>query len=70
MIRYMVYDPDMEYIIADNLSIEDAIDCKSLRPGTVIKESSTIYRKKTQAQEYKEAWVEYFAQLQAMGNIN
>lgn len=73
---YEIWDVDTKEMLVDNLTFEEAAEqCATYMDFygngicVAIRESAPIRKRKTYAQEYKEAWINYFAELQAMGNL-
>ena len=75
---YEIWDMDTEEILVDNLSFDDAaVQCKAYQDyfgngiAVVIRETRYAQRKHTTpAQEFKSAWINYFGELQALGNLH
>lgn len=74
---YEIWDVDTNEVLVDNLSFEDAVEQSAIYEQffgegvcVAIRESCKVYIPKTPSQEYKTAWINYFAELQAMGNLN
>ena len=74
---YEIWDVDTEEILVDNLSFEEAVEQSAVYQqfygegiAVAVRESCKVYSHKTPANEYKVAWINYFAMLQAMGNLN
>lgn len=75
--RYEIWDTDTQEVLVDNLTFEEAAEQSAVYMSffgegifVVIRESQPIRHHKTSAQAYKEAWIEYFRELQLMGNLN
>lgn len=74
---FEIWDEDTNEILVDNLSFEDAAE-QSLAyqqffgdgVSVVIRQSSMAHTHKSFAQEYKKIWIDYFAELQMMGNLH
>ena len=74
---FEIWDEDTNEILVDNLSFEDAAE-QSLAyqeffgdgVSVVIRESCQTRIRITPEQEFKHAWINYFAELQAMGNLH
>lgn len=76
-VTYEIWDESTNEILVDGLAFEDAAEqCEIYRTffntnvAVVMRESGRIIRHTTEAQEFKNAWNSYFAELQAMGNLN
>lgn len=74
---FEIWDTDTNEILVDNLSFEEAVEQSEVYQqffgdgvSVAIRESRKVYTHVTPAQEYKTAWINYFAELQAMGNLN
>lgn len=74
---YEIWDVDAQEILVDNLTFEQAAEQSAVYMeffgdgvSVVIRESCYTRKRKTYAQAYKEAWIEYFGELQLMGNLN
>ncbi len=74
---FEIWDTDTEEVLVDNLSFEEAAEQSAIYQeffgngvSVAIRASRKTYEHKTPAQEYKAAWINYFAELQAMGNLN
>ena len=74
---YEIWDESTNEILVDGLTFEDAAEqCVIYKEffGTdvvvVLRESSKIIKHTTAAQEFKNAWIEYFEEIRAMGNLN
>lgn len=74
---FEIWDEDTNEILVDNLSFEDAAEQSLVYQqffgngiSVVIRESSRVRTRITPEQEFKCAWIEYFAELQAMGNLH
>ena len=73
---YEIWDVDAQEMLVDNLTFDEAAEqCATYMDFygngicVAIRESAPVRKRKTYAQEYKEAWVNYFYELQAMGNL-
>ena len=73
---YEIWDVDTNEMLVDNLTFDEAAEqceiyTKFFGEGicVAIRESVPVRKHKTYAQEYKESWINYFAELQAMGNL-
>lgn len=73
---YEIWDTDTNEVLVDGLSFDEAVEQSAVYMdffgngvSIAIRESHKIYAHKTQAQEYKSAWINYFAELQVMGNL-
>ena len=76
---YEIWDLDTNEVLVDNLTFSEAAEqCKVYEDffgngiAVAIREMREIkQRQHTSAeQEFKAAWINYFAELQAMGNLN
>ena len=74
---FEIWDEDTNEILVDNLSFEDAAEQSLVYQqfygdgvSVVIRASSQVRTHITPAQEYKQAWINYFGKLQAMGNLH
>lgn len=74
---YEIWDEDTNELLVDNLTFAEAAEqCEIYTQFfgdgicVAIRESAPVRKRKTYAQEYKEAWIEYFGELQLMGNLN
>ena len=74
---YEIWDESTNEILVDGLTFEDAAEqCVTYKEffGTdvvvVLRESSKTIRHTTEAQEFKNAWIEYFDEIRALGNLN
>lgn len=74
---YEIWDVNTNELLVDKLTLNEAIEQSAVYMEffgngiTVVKrESKPIRQHKTYAQAYKEAWIEYFGELQLMGNLN
>lgn len=74
---YEIWDEDTNEVLVDNLTFSEAAEqCKIYMDffgngiSVAIRESYPVRQHKTYAQAYKEAWIEYFGELQLMGNLN
>lgn len=74
---YEIWDLDTSEMLVDNLTFAEAAEqCKAYQElfgngiEVVIRETREIKRHTTAKQEFKAAWIDYFAELQAMGNLN
>ena len=73
---YAIYDVDTNEVLASNLSFEEAVEKQAeyqqlFEEGisVAIKETHGTYSERTNEQDYKVAWINYFAALQTMGNL-
>ena len=75
---YEIWDTTINEILVDNLSFEQAVEqVKTYQDlfgsSTIVvalrqrQHKPTIHT--TPAQQYKNAWIDYFAELQSMGNL-
>ena len=76
-ITYEIWDINTNDILVDNLSFDDAVEQSAIYQEffgdtvcVAFRESRKVHTHKTPAQEYKQAWISYFGELQAMGNLN
>ena len=75
---YEIYDFDISEALVDNLSFDEAaIQCKAYQDffgngiEVVVREMRCAKRKHTTpAQQFKAAWIDYFGELQALGNLH
>lgn len=74
---YEIWDINTNEILVDNLSFAQAAEQSAIYQEffgdavcVAFRESQRIIKHTTHAQEYKQAWIEYFGELQAMGNLN
>ena len=74
---YEIWDESTNEILVDGLTFEDAAEqCAIYKEffGTdvavVLRESTRTIKHTTEAQEFKKAWIEYFDEIRAMGNLN
>lgn len=74
---YEIWDENTNEILVDGLTFEDAAEqCVTYQEffGTnvvvVLRESNKIIKHTTEAQEFKKAWINYFDEIRAMGNLN
>ncbi len=74
---YEIWDMDTEEILVDNLTFEDAAEqCKAYQDyfgngiAVVARETRETKSHTTAREEFKRAWINYFAELQAMGNLH
>lgn len=75
--KYEIWDTDTQEVLVDNLTFAEAVEQSAVYMSffgegisVAIRESQPIRYHKTSAQAYKEAWIEYFGELQLMGNLN
>lgn len=75
--KYEIWDTDTQEVLVDNLTLAEAAEQSAVYMSffgdgisVAIRESKPIRHHKTYAQAYKEAWIEYFGELQLMGNLN
>lgn len=73
---YEIWDTDTNEVLVDNLSFDEAVEQSAIymdffgeSVSVAIREARKVYTHKTPAQEYKSAWINYFAKLQVMGNL-
>ena len=76
-VTYEIWDETTNEILVDGLTFEDAAEqCEIYRTffntnvAVVLRESSKIIRHTTEAQEFKNAWNDYFESIRIMGNLN
>lgn len=74
---YEIWDVDTNEVLVDNLSFDEAAEQfavyqKFFDDGVFVAVRETRHKHihRTPAQEYKVAWINYFAELQAMGNLH
>ena len=74
---YEIWDTNTNEILVDNLSFDQAAEQSAIYQDffgnsitVAFRESQQVYSRKTSAQAYKDAWIEYFGILQEMGNLN
>ena len=74
---YEIWDVDTNEVLVDNLTLTEAVEQSAIYMeffgsgiAVAIRESCIVHKHKTSAQAYKEAWIEYFGELQAIGNLN
>ena len=74
---YEIWDESTNEILVDGLTFEDAAEqCEIYKEffGTdvavVLRESTRTIKHTTEAQEFKKAWIEYFDEIRALGNLN
>lgn len=74
---YEIWDVDTQEMLVDNLTFDEAAEQCAIYMEhygdgicVAIRESAPVCKRKTYAQEYKEAWISYFAELQAIGNLH
>ena len=75
---YEIWDLDTEEILVDNLTFDEAaVQCKAYQDfygngiAVVAREMRCAQKKHTTpAQEFKAAWISYFGELQALGNLH
>ena len=77
LVTYEIWDEITNEILVDGLTFEDAAEqCEIYRTffntnvAVVMRESGRIIRHTTEAQEFKNAWVQYFDSMRSMGNLN
>ena len=74
---FEIYDEDTDEILVDNLTFEEAAEQSAVYMGffgdgisVLIRKSVQPVRKHTtRRQEFSDDWVNYFAMLQALGNL-
>lgn len=76
-VSYEIWDTDTSEVLASNLSFEEAIEKQAeyqqfFEEGisVAIRETHKVHSERTNEQDYKVAWINYFAVLQTMGNLN
>lgn len=75
---YEIWDENTNEVLVDNLTFEQAAEQSAIYQeffgseviSVAIRESVRTTEHRTPAQEYKQAWIDYFGELQAMGNLN
>ena len=74
---YEIWDMNTNEILVDNLTFTQAAEQSAIYQDffgdavcVAFRESKQVIKHTTLAQEYKQAWIEYFGELQAMGNLN
>ena len=74
---YEIWDARTHEILVDGLTFDDAAEqCVIYQEffGTdvdvVMRESSRVIKHITAAQEFKQAFIEYFEEIRALGNLN
>lgn len=74
---YEIYDLDTNEVLVDNLTFSEAAEqCKVYQEcfgngiAVVIREMREMKQHISAEQEFKTAWINYFGELQAMGNLN
>ena len=75
---YEIWDTNTNEVLVDNLTFDQAAEQSAIYQeffgsesiSVAIRESEGIIKHTTPAQEYKQAWISYFGELQAMGNLN
>ena len=73
---YEIWDINTNEILVDNLTFDQAAEQSAIYQEffgdsvcVAFRESKQIIKHTTPAQEYKTAWINYFAELQGMGNL-
>ena len=76
-VTYEIWDEATNEILVDGLTFDDAAEqCEiystffSTNVAVVMRESSRIIHHTTEAQEFKNAWNDYFESIRMMGNLN
>ena len=74
---YEIWDATTNEILVDGLTFEDAaeqfITYQEFFGANIfvaLRESSKVIKHTTEAQEFKKAWIEYFDEIRALGNLN
>lgn len=74
---YEIWDTNTNEVLVDGLTFEQAAEQSAVYQEFFSEEVCVVFREaqpshhhETYAQAYKEAWVEYFGELQLMGNLN
>lgn len=74
---YEIWDTSTQEVLVDNLTFAEAAEQSAVYMSffgdgisVAIRESRPMRQHKTYTQSYKEAWIEYFGELQLMGNLN
>ena len=74
---YEIWDTDTNEILVDGLTFEQAAEQSAVYQEffgneicVAFRETAKVFSHKTTADEYKQAWIEYFGELQVMGNLN
>lgn len=74
---YEIWDTSTQEVLVDNLSFAEAAEQSAVymsffgdNISVAVREASPVHYHKTAAQYYKEDWIEYFGELQLMGNLN
>lgn len=74
---YEIWDANANEVLVDNLSFDQAAEQSAIYQeffgdaiSVAVRKSKRIIKHTTYAQEYKQAWIEYFGELQLMGNLN
>lgn len=74
---YEIWDVDTEEVLVDNLSFEEAAVQSAVYQEfygdgvfVAVRESRRTVSHNTYADEFKTAWISYFEELQAMGNLH
>ena len=74
---YEIWDVDTQEVLVDNLTLTEAVEQSAIYMeyfgngiAVAVREAYPVRKHKTSAQAYKEAWIEYFGELQLMGNLN
>lgn len=74
---YEIWDVNTNDVLVDNLTFAQAAEQSAIYQeffgdsiSVAFRESKVVRTHKTYAQAYKDAWIEYFGELQLMGNLN
>lgn len=74
---YEIWDVNANELLVDKLTFQEAAEQSAVYReffgngiAVIKREDKAVRQRKTSAQEYKEAWIEYFGELQLMGNLN
>ena len=74
---YEIWDASTNEVLVDGLTFEDAAEqClvyqEFFGPDVFValREASKVIKHTTEAQEFKNAWIEYWDELRSFGNIN
>ena len=74
---YEIWDLDTNEVLVDNLTFAEAAEqCKAYQDffgngiAVAVREMREIKHYTSAEQEFKTAWINYFAELQSMGNLN
>ena len=74
---YEIWDLDTNEVLVDNLTFSEAAEqCKVYQDlfgngiAVAVREMREMKHHTSAEQEFKAAWINYFGELQAMGNLN